>query len=156
MKSRKPSNSHGLGWYSLLHHNRSTALMEQSAFLFLSWPLDELGWSVWPDSFYSLVSRVTSSARAYLLTIASIYSDVLGFFMVSLQIKDESLSPFLKNIIINLSSTSGMRFLLLQKHWMNSRSDSPFFWTTLTMSHLTLGHAHVAQKLLLSSWHRWV
>jgi hypothetical protein len=35
---------------------------------------------------------------------------------VSLHIKDESLSPFLKNIIIDLSSTFGMRFLLLQKH----------------------------------------
>jgi hypothetical protein len=28
-----------------LRRGRSTALMEQSAFLFLSWPLDELGWS---------------------------------------------------------------------------------------------------------------
>jgi hypothetical protein len=35
-----------LGRYSLLHHSRSTALTEQSTFLFLSWPLDELGWSV--------------------------------------------------------------------------------------------------------------
>jgi hypothetical protein len=89
--------------------------MEQSTFLFLSWPLDELDWSVWPDFFfYSLVSRIASSARAYLLAIANIYSNILGFFMASLRIKDESLSPFLKNIIINLSSTSGMRFLLLQ------------------------------------------
>jgi hypothetical protein len=91
-------------------------LIEQFAFLFLSWPLDELGWSVWLDSFFcSLVSRVTSSARAYLLEMANICSDVLGFFMVILQIRDESPSPFLKNIIIDLSSTSGMRFLLLQK-----------------------------------------
>jgi hypothetical protein len=40
--------------------------------------------------------------------------------MVSLWIKDESLSPFLKNITIDLSSTYGMIFLLLQNHWMNS------------------------------------
>jgi hypothetical protein len=63
----------------------------------------------------------------YLLAMANIYADILGFFMVSLRIKDESLSPFLKNIIIDLSSISRMRFLLLQKHWMNSQSDSPFF-----------------------------
>jgi hypothetical protein len=63
----------------------------------------------------------------YLLAMDNIYADILGFFMVSLRIKDESLSPFLKNIIIDLSSISRMRFLLLQKHWMNSQSDSPFF-----------------------------
>jgi hypothetical protein len=137
MGSRKPSNSPGLGWYSLLHHDCSTMLTEQSSFLFLSWPWDELFWSVWNDSvFCSLVSRVTSSARAYLLAIANICLDVLGFFMVSLQIKDESPSPFLKNIIIDLSSTSRMRFLLLQKHWMNSWSDSPFVWTMLARCHL--------------------
>jgi hypothetical protein len=68
--------------------------IEWAAFLFLSWPLDELGWSTSPKNFffyYSLVSRVASSTRAYLLVIANISSDVLGFFMVSLQIKDESL-----------------------------------------------------------------
>jgi hypothetical protein len=32
------------------------------------------------------------------LAIANICSDVMEFFMVSLQIRDESLSPFLKNI----------------------------------------------------------
>jgi hypothetical protein len=37
-------------------------------------------------------------ARVYLLVIANISSDVLGFFMVSLRIKDKSLSPFLKNM----------------------------------------------------------
>jgi hypothetical protein len=37
------------------------------------------------------VSRVASSARVYLLVIASISSDILGFFVESLQIKDESL-----------------------------------------------------------------
>jgi hypothetical protein len=44
-------------------------------------PLDELGWSAWPESsfFYSLVSRVTSSAWAYLLVVVNIASDVLGF-----------------------------------------------------------------------------
>jgi hypothetical protein len=36
--------------------------------------------------------------------------------MASLQIKDESLSPFLKNMMIDFSSTSRMMFLLLQKH----------------------------------------
>jgi hypothetical protein len=128
MRYGKPSNSPSLGQYSLLRHGRSTALMEQSAFLFLSWPLDELGWSVWTDSFFcSLVSMVASSAMAYLFAIANICSVILGFFMASLWIKDESLSPLLKNIIIDLSSTSGMRFLLLQNHGMNSQSDSPFF-----------------------------
>jgi hypothetical protein len=45
--------------------------------------LDEPGRSTWPESFsifYSLVSRVASSARAYLLAMANIASDVLGFF----------------------------------------------------------------------------
>jgi hypothetical protein len=127
MRSRKPSNSPILGRYSLLCHSRSTTVMKWSAFLFLLWPLDELGWSMWPDSFCSLVSRVASSASVYLLAIANIFLDVLGFFMVSLWIKDESLSPFLKNVIIDLSSTSKMRFLLLQKRSMNSWNDSPFF-----------------------------
>jgi hypothetical protein len=83
MQSRKPSNSPGLGRYSFLRCSYSTVLMERSAFLFLSWPLDELGWSVWPNSFsffYSLVSRVASSTRAYLLAMVNIASDVLGFF----------------------------------------------------------------------------
>jgi hypothetical protein len=52
-------------------------------------------------------------ARAYLLVIANISSDALGFFMARLRIKDESLSHFLKNMMIDLSSTSGMVFLLL-------------------------------------------
>jgi hypothetical protein len=156
MRFRKPSNSPGLGRYSLLCHGRSTALTERSAFLFLSWPLDELGWSVWSGSFCSLVSRVTSSGRAYLLAIASICFEVLRFFMASLRIKDEFLSPFLKNMIIDLSSTSGMRLLLLQQHRMNSRSDSLFFWTTLARSYSTHGRAHVDRKLLLNSRHRWV
>jgi hypothetical protein len=84
---------------------------------------------MWPYSsfFCSLMSRVTSSARTDLLAMANIASDVLGFFMVNLRIKDESLIPFLNNITIDLSSISGMMFLLLQNHWMNSRRDSPFF-----------------------------
>jgi hypothetical protein len=57
--------------------------------------------------------RVASLSRAYLLAMANIASDVLGFFMVRLCIKDGSLSPFLKNITIDLSSTSEMMFLLL-------------------------------------------
>jgi hypothetical protein len=130
--------------------------MEQSTFLLLSWPLDELGYSVWPDSFCSLVSRITSLARAYLLVMANIYSDVLGFFMVSLWMKHESLSPFLKNIIFDLPSTSGMRFLLLQKCWVSSRSNSPFIWTMPAKSHSTPGCAHVAHQLLLNSQHKWV
>jgi hypothetical protein len=136
MQSKKPSNSPGLGRYSLLRHGRSTVLTKQSTFLLLSLPLEELGRSVWLDNFslfYSLVSRVTSSARAYLLAMENISFDVLGFFMMSLRIKDESLSPFLKNITIDLSSTSGMTSLLLQNRWMNSR-DSPFFWTTMARS----------------------
>jgi hypothetical protein len=44
---------------------------------------------------------------------ANIASDVLGFFMASLRIKDGSQSPFLKNITMDLSLTSGMMFLLL-------------------------------------------
>jgi hypothetical protein len=52
--------------------------------------LDELGWSTWLESFSffcSLVSRVASSAKAYLLVMANIASNVLGFFMVSLRIR---------------------------------------------------------------------
>jgi hypothetical protein len=126
-------------------------------FSLLAVALDELGWFMWPKSFLcSLVSRVTSSTRVYLLAIANICSDVLEFFMVSLQINNESLSPFLKNIIIDLSSTSGMRFLLLQKRWINSQSDCPLFWTTLAKSNSTPGCVHVAQKLLLNRQHRRV
>jgi hypothetical protein len=40
--------------------------------------------------------------------------------MVSYQIREESLSPFLKNIMVDLSSTSRMTFLLLYKRWMYS------------------------------------
>jgi hypothetical protein len=46
---------------------------------------------------------------------------------MSFWIREESLSPFLKIITIDMSSTSGMTFLLLQKHWMYSQRDSPFF-----------------------------
>jgi hypothetical protein len=59
-------------------------------------------------------TRVGGVVR-YLLVIANISSDVLGFFMVSLRIKDKSVSPFLKNMIIDLSSTFRIMFLLLQK-----------------------------------------
>jgi hypothetical protein len=99
-----------LGPVLLVASSRCTTLMEQSAFLFLSWPLDELGWSAWPESFSffcSLVSRVTTSAKMYLLVMANIAFDVLVFFMVSFQIRVRSLSPFLKNM------TSGMIFLFL-------------------------------------------
>jgi hypothetical protein len=74
-------------------------------------------WSTWSDFSFlcSLVSRVASSTRAYLLAIANISSDVLGFFMMSLRIKDESLGPFLKNMMIDLSSTSGMNVSLIAK-----------------------------------------
>jgi hypothetical protein len=92
---------------------------------------------MWSESFfffYSLMSRVASSARAYLLAMVNITSDVLRFFMVSLRIRDRSLSPFLKNIMIDLSSTSVMIFLLFQIRWMNSRRDSLFFWMTLARS----------------------
>jgi hypothetical protein len=74
---------------------------------------------MWLDTFsffYSLVSRVTSSARAYFLAMENIASDVLGVFMASLLIRDRSLSPFLMNTRIDLSSTSGMTFLWLQNH----------------------------------------
>jgi hypothetical protein len=114
---------------------------------------------VWPESFsffYSLVSRVASPSRAYLLAMVNIALDVLGFFMVSLRIRTGSLSPFLKNMMIDLSSTSGMIFLLLQKHWMNSQMDSPFFWMMLARSQSTPGCAHVVQKLLVNNRCKWV
>jgi hypothetical protein len=97
----------------------------------------------------SLVWRVVFSARAYLLAFVNISSDVPGFFMVSLWIKDEPLSPFLKNMMIDLSLTSGILFLLLQKRWINSRRDSPFFCTMLSRSQSTPGHVHMSQKLLI-------
>jgi hypothetical protein len=126
-------------------------------FPLLAWLLDELGWSVWLDSsfFCSLVSRVASLVRAYLLAMVNIASDVLGFFMVSLRIKDGSLSPFLKNITMDLLSTIEMMFFLLQNRWMNSRRDSPFFWMTLARFQLTTKRAQVAWKLLVNSRHKW-
>jgi hypothetical protein len=113
---------------------------------------------MWPDSFsfvYSLVSRVTSSVRVYLLAMMNIVSDILVFFMMSLWIRDGSLSPFLKNITIDLSSIVGVIFLLLQKCWMNPQKDSPFFKMTLARSQSTLEHVHVAWKLLVNSWLKW-
>jgi hypothetical protein len=120
---------------------------EQSEFLFLSLVFEVLGGSEWPSSlsyFWSLVSRVTFSTRAYLLVIANMSLDIMGFFMASLWINDESLCPFLKNMMMYLSSTSGMMFLLLQKHWINSWRYSPFFCMALAKSQLTPGHAHIA------------
>jgi hypothetical protein len=124
-------------WLVLLVASRPLHIVDRMIrLLLLVMALDKLGWSTWPDSsfFCSLVLRVASSARAYLLEIANISSDVLGFFMVSLRIKDESLSVFLKNMMIDLLSTSRMIFLLLQKCWINSQRDSPFFWTMLARS----------------------
>jgi hypothetical protein len=92
---------------------------------------------------------------AYLLAMASIAFDILGFFMVSLRIRVGSLSHFLMNMTIDLSSTSGMTFLLLHKCWMNSQRDSPFFWMTLARSHSTPRCAHVARKLLVNNQHKW-
>jgi hypothetical protein len=59
------------------------------------------------------VSRIASSAKAYLLVMENICSDILRFFIESFQIREESPSPFLRNITIDLSSTSRMIFLLL-------------------------------------------
>jgi hypothetical protein len=101
--------------------------------------MDKLGWSAWPESssfFYYLVSRVASSARAYLLAMTNIAYDVLGFFMMSLRIRARSLSPFFKNMTIDLSSNSRMTFLLLQKCWMKSQRDSPFFCMMLARSQM--------------------
>jgi hypothetical protein len=67
-----------------------------------------------------LLLRVASSARAYLLVITSISADVLWVFMASLWIKDCSMHPFLKNMMMDLLWMNGIMFLLLQKHWMNS------------------------------------
>jgi hypothetical protein len=92
---------------------------------------------------------------AYLLAMASIAFDILGFFMVSLRIRVGSLSHFLKNMTIDLSSTSGMTFLLLHKCWMNTQRDSPFFWMTLARSHSTPRCAHVVRKLLVNNQHKW-
>jgi hypothetical protein len=80
------------------------------------------------------VSSVVSSVIAYLLVMANISSDVLGFFMVRFWIKDETLSPFLKNMMMDLLSTSGMMFHLWQKRWINSQRDSRFFYTMLVRS----------------------
>jgi hypothetical protein len=89
--------------------------------------------------------------RVYLLVMMNIVSDILVFFMMSLWIRDGSLSPFLKNITIDLSSIVGVIFLLLQKCWMNPQKDSPFFKMTLARSQSTLEHVHVAWKLLVNS-----
>jgi hypothetical protein len=40
--------------------------------------------------------------------------------MASLWTREESLSSFMKNVIIDLSSTSGIMFILLQNRWINS------------------------------------
>jgi hypothetical protein len=69
-------------------------LVVSRPFSFLSWPLDELGWSAWHESFSffcPLVSRVTSLGRAYLLAMVNIASDVWGVFMATLKIRDRSL-----------------------------------------------------------------
>jgi hypothetical protein len=57
--------------------------MERSCFLFFSLVLEVLGQSNWlgSSSFLApLLSRVTSSNRVYLLVMARISSDILGFF----------------------------------------------------------------------------
>jgi hypothetical protein len=90
-----------------------------------------------------------------LLVMVNIASDILGVFMVSLRIRDGPLSPFLKNITIDLSSTSEMIFLLLRNHWMNSWRDSPFFCMTLSGSQLTPRRAHVVRMLQVNSQHKW-
>jgi hypothetical protein len=61
------------------------------------------------------VLRVASSEREYLLVMANISLDISRFFIASFWIKDESLSPFLKNMMMDLSWTSGMMLLLLQE-----------------------------------------
>jgi hypothetical protein len=71
-----------------------------------------------PVAVLGLVSSVISSTKAYLLTMANIAFYILEFFMMSLWIKDGALSPFLKNITIDLSSTARMMFLLLQNRWI--------------------------------------
>jgi hypothetical protein len=90
-----------------------------------------------------------------MLAMENSYSNILGFFMVSFWIREEPLSPFLKNIIIDLLSASGMTFLLLQNRWMNSCRDSPFFCTMLARYQLTPERAHVAWKLSVNSRHNW-
>jgi hypothetical protein len=50
---------------------------------------------------------------AYLLAMANIASYILGLFMVNFWIRAGSQSPFLKNMTIDLSSTSRMIFNLL-------------------------------------------
>jgi hypothetical protein len=57
-------------------------------------------------------------------------------------------------MMIDLLSTFGMTFLLLQKHWINSRRDSASFYTLLARSHSTLGHSQVALKLLMNCLQR--
>jgi hypothetical protein len=94
--------------------------------------------------------RATSSTMSYLFAMANISFDILRFFMKSLQIREESMSLFLKNKKIGLSSTLGMIFLLLQNHWMNTWRDS-FFYTTLARSQSTPRCTHVVRKLLVNS-----
>jgi hypothetical protein len=77
-----------------------------------------LGWArlvpvAWLLLLLSGVEGLASSTRAYLLVMSNISFDILGFFLASLGIKDESLGPFLKNMMIDLSSTSRMLFHLL-------------------------------------------
>jgi hypothetical protein len=74
--------------------------------------------------------------------------------MPSLRIKNGSLSPFLKNMMMDLSSTSGMMFILLQKRWLNSQRDSPFFCMMLARSQSTPGRSQVARMLLMNCRHR--
>jgi hypothetical protein len=75
--------------------------------------------------------------------------------MVSLRIREMFLSPFVKNMAIDMSSTSGIMFLLLQNRWINSQRDPPFFWMTLARFWLTPRHVHVAWILLVNSQCRW-
>jgi hypothetical protein len=63
-------------------------------------------------------------ARAYLLAIANISSDVLGFFMVSLRIKDESLlEEHDDRLVVDLQDNVS----LIAETRINFRRDSPFF-----------------------------
>jgi hypothetical protein len=69
---------------------------------------------VWPNSFCSLVEgRLLGQGVS--VGDVNISSDILGFFMTSFRIREVSLSPFLANIMIDLSLTSEITFLLLQK-----------------------------------------
>jgi hypothetical protein len=66
------------------------------------------------ESVYHIVTiRVNETSWAHVWRLCSHY---LGMGYDNFRIREESLSTFLKNNMVDLSSTFGITFLLLQKH----------------------------------------